>query len=852
MERKKERCNKSIFECLYKSREFEKQILSPKNMINTIESNNNDFSKIEEYIDYLRSSVSKPKKNINKIIKELELYIETGNNSNNVNIFFYCSKMFIECIDLLELSQPEYIEKIFELLEKILNIKQISKYLSKNANLIKKILVFLTNPSIKISESAIKISEVLLMNDVVPMNDIYNIIIDVYNCMNKKDRLDAFCRILGILIFNCNKIEFRQIFNNSHNSYIEPLVKTTTKNQIICINFDNFLENIIKKLRKRLIYTKQISKDNTNSRNFYRLFLSDNGLSFIEPLSDDNTINRDQTYGYYVIGKFINISDIFLKKDILLKLFHLNVYKSMKLDKNNISKNTNNIFNLYKDISKHLKLLENKNQIVKDKKQYITLFKYGSYQIEMLFVLSTLLGSKRKVDVQNQLSNLNIIELLNSYLEYIEWGNIFSDNERPSFNEDNIDIQDDTAYHGNGCNCDCDSALKIQYLRLIYSFCCRDLENLENKLKLFSEKDIQLFLDAGYMDLIKIILRDKYLYYRNNKKVEFSDEFNILINKLKLDDKKEDERLKSTYKNIESLIFKICSPSNVKNLVEFYNKSDNQMGLFIKLIFKYMQECYFSSARFWISSCIEVVLRGNNSFLQTYTIYSGLLYCLINDILYGKQDKNQTLQMSFDILAELVKFNRCSFFMLDYCLCDNTEFVEFTHKIFSKETLIDSNVFLRAIFLSIYFFDSNDKNIGLKQNEYFSNNSKICKFIKDKIYDLLLSLIGIVKVKNINQTNISCINSALIILIIQYLKNKLPNFLKDFKLKKGKEGLEGLENYKSLLKMWQKFYNYRPKDSSSLYYSSNIDFNVWQKVTDLLIKEDANEPCSLFYVDKNN
>ena len=96
----------------------------------------------------------------------------------------------------------------------------------------------------------------------------------------------------------------------------------------------------------------------------------------------------------------------------------------------------------------------------------------------MLFVLSTLLGSKRKVDVQNQLSNLNIIELLNSYLEYIEWGNIYSDNQRPSFNEDNIDIQDDTAYHGNGCNCDCDSALKIQYLRLIYSFCCRDNENL--------------------------------------------------------------------------------------------------------------------------------------------------------------------------------------------------------------------------------------------------------------------------------------------------------------------------------------------------------------------------------------
>ena len=222
-----------------------------------------------------------------------------------------------------------------------------------------------------------------------------------------------------------------------------------------------------------------------------------------------------------------------------------------------------------------------------------------------------------------------------------------------------------------------------------------------------------------------------------------------------------------TYKNIESLIFKICSPSNVKKLIEIYNKNDKEMGLFIKLIFKYMQECYYSSARFWISSCIEVVLRGNNTFLQTYSIYSGLLYCLINDILYGKQEKNQTLQISFDIFGELVKFNRCGFFILDYCFCDNTEFNEFTHKVLSKETLIDSNVFLRSIILSIYFFDTNDKNNGLNEKEYFSNNSKICKFIKSNIFELFLSLITIVKIEDINQTNISCINSALIILIVK-------------------------------------------------------------------------------------
>ena len=851
MERKKERSIKSIYDCLIKSREYEKRILSPKNIINSLESTNNDFSKIEEYINYLRNEVSKPKKDIKKIITDLESYLEMGNNSNNINKLFFCSKIFIDCVDLLQLSRSEYNLKILELMEKILNIKHIAKYVSKNENLLPKILVYLKDPSIKIAESAIKISETLLMNGLVPINNMYNIIIDIYNYMSKQDRLDAFCRILGILIFNCNKIEFKQLFRNKYNSYIEPLVKITTKNQIICIHFNNFFQNITTKLKKRLIFTTKIATE--PGSDIFHLFLSENGLSFIEPLANDSeAVSLNSTYGYLAIGNEIEGSNVKLTKKQFNQIIHINVFKSLKIDLNKLPKNTQNIYNLYKDISKHLKIMQNKNKINQNKKQIITLFKYGSYQIEMLFVLSTLLGSKRKTDVQNQLSKMNIIELLNSYLEYIEWGNIYSKNQRPSLNEENNNPEDDSAYHGNGCNCDCDSALKIQYLRLIYSFCCRDSDNLENKLKLFSEKDVQIFLDTGYMDLIKIILRDKYNFYKNQKKVKFNKEFISLIKILKLDDENDTERLKNTYKNIESLIFKLCSPDNVKNLIQFYNKSDNEMGLFIKLIFKYMQECYFSSARFWISSCIEVILRGNNSFLQTYTIYSGLLYCLMNDILYGKQDKNQTLQISFDILGELVKFNRCSIFMMDYCLCDNIEFNEFNKKVLSKDTLIDSNVFLRALILSIYFFDLNDKNNGLTEKEYFTNNSKICKFIKDNLSKLFLSLITIVKVIHINQTNISCINTALIILIMKYLQNKqnLAIFLKEFREKEGKSGLEGLDNYKLLLKMWKKFYNYRSKDSTSLLYSSTIDFNIWQKVTNILLNEDINDPCSLYFAGK--
>ena len=50
----------------------------------------------------------------------------------------------------------------------------------------------------------------------------------------------------------------------------------------------------------------------------------------------------------------------------------------------------------------------------------------------------------------------------------------------------------------------CDTPLKIQYLRLIYTFCYRDNNNFINKFKLISDKDILRFLKSGYMDLIKV------------------------------------------------------------------------------------------------------------------------------------------------------------------------------------------------------------------------------------------------------------------------------------------------------------------------------------------------------------
>jgi len=132
------------------------------------------------------------------------------------------------------------------------------------------------------------------------------------------------------------------------------------------------------------------------------------------------------------------------------------------------------------------------------------------------------------------------------------------------------------------------------------------------------------------------------------------------------------------------------------------------------------------------------------------------------------------MQLSFDILGELIKFNRANFFLMNFYFVDNNEFSIFTKKIIAKETLVDSNVFLRSTILSTYFFDKADIEMGLdyEKNEFFTQTCKFCRFINDNMFLVFNTLINIVKPDGINQTNISCINTALLILILNHLRGE--------------------------------------------------------------------------------
>ena len=77
-----------------------------------------------------------------------------------------------------------------------------------------------------------------------------------------------------------------------------------------------------------------------------------------------------------------------------------------------------------------------------------------------------------------------------------------------------------------------------------------------------------------------------------------------------------------------------------------------------------------------------------------------------------------------------------------------------------------------GIILSNHFFD---KKNWIDIKNYFTNKYQIYSFIKSN--NIFISLISIVKIYDINQINISCINLGLFNFIIEYMNNNLGMFI---------------------------------------------------------------------------
>jgi Trpc4-associated protein len=117
---------------------------------------------------------------------------------------------------------------------------------------------------------------------------------------------------------------------------------------------------------------------------------------------------------------------------------------------------------------------------------------------------------------------------------------------------------------------------------------------------------------------------------------------------------------------------------------------------------------------------IESYLRGGCSYAdQLFLINRGVVEDTTQNILAISITRpKEVLQSCFDMLGELIKFNIKGFAKLDNEITDPAKFNLLLSMV--QQNLVDSNMFLRSIFLSINFFDKNaaalSNNLAFFQN----------------------------------------------------------------------------------------------------------------------------------------
>jgi len=153
-------------------------------------------------------------------------------------------------------------------------------------------------------------------------------------------------------------------------------------------------------------------------------------------------------------------------------------------------------------------------------------------------------------------------------------------------------------------------------------------------------------------------------------------------------------------------------------------------GLLNKIISLFNKFHPNSNYRFWFASCVESFLRGFSEAHQIFVAHTGLLHTLLNQIITKQVNKSSNVQISYDLIGEIVKFNKYNMIFLEH-LCEKFSWTN-TLANHASMNIVDSNVFLRSLLLSAERFNFNDENKGNMESSFTRNSTVLERFFKDK------------------------------------------------------------------------------------------------------------------------
>ncbi|XP_031558497.1 short transient receptor potential channel 4-associated protein-like isoform X2 [Actinia tenebrosa] len=393
------------------------------------------------------------------------------------------------------------------------------------------------------------------------------------------------------------------------------------------------------------------------------------------------------------------------------------------------------------------------------------------HKVEVFYVLCLFLTGKHKPAVQERLSELHLIPGMSDLFDHIVWLR-----NTPTRRE-LLDMDGEQ-------DCTPENALKIQFLRLVHSFCDRH----ENK---------HLLMTAAELDELEDL-------YRQN-----------------------DVEIPSGVQNINR---KLCCQGD--------------RGLLSKILEVLIKTPPTAAIRFWLSRAIEGFLRGRASFgNQLFLIKRGLLKHLVEHIGSSEMKPKEILQSSFDLLGELMKFNPIAFKIFNSVI-DDKQFEKFTHILTSN--VVDSNMLIRCLILSQERFMEEmpfgDCATGLCRLGTLITDWDQRMYLLNKLINSIT--VNTLTQENVSCLNTTLV--FLMIAFKQgHLPAYLKAFVREERLQKNPGFI--LKNLRRLLEFWKTHYLKRGKDCSALEQSSCISFDQWKKVVDILLQDNIESTSSVLY-----
>lgn len=351
-------------------------------------------------------------------------------------------------------------------------------------------------------------------------------------------------------------------------------------------------------------------------------------------------------------------------------------------------------------------------------------------------------------------------------------------NETERMNQDLMDLE--IADH----ECTPQTALKIQFLRLVHSFCDRH----ENKHLLLTPREVDELQE---------------LYVQNDLELP--------------------ESLTNTNR-------KLCCTG--------------EKGLLSKILETLIRCPPTAPLRFWLSRAIEGFLRGRASVGdQLFLIKRGLLEHLVDHITSEELKPKEILQSSFDLLGELMKFNQFAFIRFDQAI-STKQFEKFVGILTSN--VVDSNMLIRCLVLSQEHFLSSpfaDFSAGAFKLGSLISNWEQMIFL---LYKLINSItVGTLTQENVSCLNTTLV---FLMFAHRHgkLPAYLMAFVREENIQKNPGFI--LTNLRLLLEFWKTHYLKRGKDCSALEQSSCISFDHWKQVVDVLLSDSNYSTSVLHYL----